>query len=182
MALLSQWLYEPMMKRALYNSGRVIQTASGQNGGQAIRGAVLKAAAEPGGLTLINALKYFPTEGIRLNLARALANWRQIQATADETLAVVDEIKQLSEAAAAAEPQINFAALADLTQPGPFSVTSRTVTLQDAGRNRQFPADVYFPENASAAPGSVPVVVMRFPIFFLSGLTLFFVIVLTIFY
>jgi predicted dienelactone hydrolase len=160
-AVLAQWLYEPMVERALLSSGRVIRTASGQNGQKAIRGAVLRAAAEPGGLTLINALKYFPTEGIRLDLARGLARWRELKATVDQTNTVVAEIQQLSEATAAVEEaQTDYAALPDLTQPGPFQVMSQTVILEDASRNRTFPVDVYVPENASAAPGSIPVVVI----------------------
>ena len=159
-AVLSQWLYEPMGERLLASTGEVIQTASGQNGQKSIRAAVIQAAAEPGGLTAINTLKYFPTPGIRLDLALALKRWRTLQAAAEETLAIVDEISQASTDAAAADPAVDYATLPNLTQSGPFSVVSQTITLNDTTRNRIYPADIYQPENLNAVTGPIPVLLL----------------------
>ncbi|MDA0267299.1 MAG: alpha/beta hydrolase [Cyanobacteria bacterium] len=84
----SQFLYTPQGEAILDWLGEIVQTAARLNGSRAIRGAVILAAADPdGGLNLINVLKWFPTQGIRLDLQR-------LSGVAD---AVVTELNETTE-------------------------------------------------------------------------------------
>ena len=47
-----------------------IQTESGQNGFYAIRAALILASADPQGLTLLNVMRYYPNNSIRINLSK----------------------------------------------------------------------------------------------------------------
>ena len=158
-AKFSQWLYEPMGERLLESTGDFVQTAGRQNGSLAIRGALLQAASEPEGLTAINALKYFPTQGIRLNLRVALRRWRAVQAAVDDTLEIVEYMRQASAEAAAADPRVDYATLPNLRQSGPLAVSVQTLNLNDTNRNRVYPADLYYPTHLNAVTGPIPVMV-----------------------
>ena len=165
--VLSQWLYSPIGERTLKFLGNFIQTSGHLNGQRALRASLILAAADPEGLTLINILKYFPTEGIRLKLDQILALVKDVKAEADQTDSVVAAITQLSEVAAADEPAINYAALPDLGQASPYGVVKQSLLLQDPSRKglweaayRTFPVDLYLPSNLDAVPGPIPVVVL----------------------
>ncbi|HEY9663724.1 MAG TPA: alpha/beta hydrolase, partial [Allocoleopsis sp.] len=58
----SQILYTPMGEAALRNLGTLIQTESRQNGFYGMRSAMIQAAAEPEGLSLLGFLRHFPTD------------------------------------------------------------------------------------------------------------------------
>ncbi|MEW6491383.1 MAG: alpha/beta hydrolase [Cyanobacteriota bacterium] len=83
----SQFLYTPIGETLLHRLGNVVKTEAGQPGFYALRSALILAAAEPKGLTLLNILRKFPTRGIRIDLERSLdiaselENWlnRQIK-------------------------------------------------------------------------------------------------------
>jgi predicted dienelactone hydrolase len=165
--VLSQWLYSSIGERSLRFLGNFLQTAGRSNGERAIRGAMILAAADPDGLSLINFLKYFPTEGIRLDFDRILTLVNDIKAEAAETDHIITEIKQLSETSAAAESALDYAGLPDLSQTGPYAVVKQTVLLQDTSRKglwgaeyRTFPVDLYQPANLNAVPGPIPVLVL----------------------
>jgi hypothetical protein len=69
---LAQFLYSPQGDAALKRLGQVIQPESRLSGSKAIRAALILAAAEPDGLTLLNFLRKFPTRGIRIDVERSL--------------------------------------------------------------------------------------------------------------
>ncbi|MGA7954005.1 MAG: alpha/beta fold hydrolase [Gloeobacterales cyanobacterium] len=157
---LTQFLYDPMGVRLLNYTGRFIQTSDRDNGQQALRAAVILAAADPKGFSAMRAIEYFPSQIIRLKLDVALASFEDFKAEVEETLDTVSKLKQVSLAAAATEPVVDFATLPNLTQLGPFPFVSEELKLQDVSRNRVYPADVYRPENLNAVSGSIPVMVI----------------------
>ena len=66
--VLSQWLYTPIGESTLARLGELFQTTGRQNGQSAIRSAIILAAAEPDGLSLLNLIRAITTGGMRLNL------------------------------------------------------------------------------------------------------------------
>ncbi len=155
---ISQWHYSPMGEDLLRFAGELMRTEGRLNGQRAIRAALL--AAADGEISLIDVIEHFPTRELRFDLNQVLTVVRQLEAEADETLAVVEAITQQSQADAAANP-INLAALPDLTQPGPYATRRISLTLQDPSRNnRTYPVELFVPENLAAVPGQLPIVVL----------------------
>lgn len=155
----SQWNYSPMGEDLLRFAGELIQTEGHLNGERAIRAALLAAAAD-GELSVIDVIEHFPTRELRFDLNQVITVVRQLEAEADQTLAVVEAVTRQSQADAAANP-INLAALPDLTQPGPYATRRISLTLQDPNRNnRTYPVELFVPENLAAVPGQLPIVVL----------------------
>jgi hypothetical protein len=70
---LSQFLYSSMGETTLRNLGQIVETGARQNGFYALRAALILAAVDSEGLTLLNVMRYYPTKSIRINLSRILA-------------------------------------------------------------------------------------------------------------
>ncbi|MEO1347728.1 MAG: alpha/beta hydrolase [Cyanobacteria bacterium J06635_15] len=173
--VLSQWLYTPMGDIFLASLGLLIQTQSGQNGQQALRAAMILAAADPAGLSLINIIRFYPTGGLRLNLPQILALSESLNVNIETTDRLVIAATQRSQAAAASEPAIDYRALPILAETGPFAVVQKSLLLHDSQRvstgtavadrasanssGRTYPVDLYLPEDLNAIQGPVPVMV-----------------------
>nr|WP_242028210.1 alpha/beta hydrolase [Pseudanabaena sp. FACHB-2040] len=161
---ITQFLYTPQGKFLLKQVSRVIQTPSRQAGFLATRGALILAAADPdGGLTLLNVLRHFPTEGIRIDVARGLAIVNLLNRTLGESSAAIQAIQLQSAAAAAQIPVEGQAAIAQtLVQLETEQLyTARVFDLNVPGL--QEPADLYLPEpipGTGASPFNRPVVVI----------------------
>ncbi|MBF2079215.1 MAG: alpha/beta hydrolase [Synechococcales cyanobacterium T60_A2020_003] len=63
----SQVTYSPMIERSLTNLGTVIRTEAGLNGFHAIRAALILAADDPDGLSMLNVIRFFPSPSIRIS-------------------------------------------------------------------------------------------------------------------
>ncbi|MBW4484746.1 MAG: alpha/beta hydrolase [Tildeniella torsiva UHER 1998/13D] len=157
---ISQWFDSPMGDRSLQFLGKLAQTEAGLNGRQALRAAIVAAAAEDGEISLLDIVRHFPTSSLQIDVAQGLTVARQVRAEAGATRAIVAAIKQQSEAAAMQEPSFDLAALPDLTQPGPYGSRQVSLTLVDASRSRTYAADVFLPQNLAALDGPLPVVVL----------------------
>ena len=155
---LSQWFNSPMGNRSLQFLGKLVQTDAGLNGRQALRAAIVAAAAEDGDISVIDIVRNFPTTSLQIDLSQALAIGRQVRAEVLETMAIVDTLRQESRAAATLPPALDLAALPALTQPGPHAIRQVSITLVDASRDRTYPADVFLPQNLAAIPGPLPIV------------------------
>lgn len=158
-AVLSQLLFTPTGEAMLQLTGRQIQTAASQNGAVAIRGALVLAANQPEGISLLNFLKAFPTPTLRFDLRLAVAQFRQATRTIRDIDAFLAAVQQISEQEAAGST-IDFDSLPDIRSTGPFTVSSQTLMLEDTRRERSYPADIYFPQNLDQIEGDIPVVVL----------------------
>jgi predicted dienelactone hydrolase len=157
----AQLAYSPIGETFLQQLGEVIQTQSRQNGFYAIRAALIQAAQDPEGITLINVIRYFPTEGLRINTRQVqelVQEFRILLEYQDATLRAIEQQAALE----ATEFPSDFTQLADLTQPGEFAVVRQTVTITDGDRpglngqsGRVYDTDFYFPQNV---PSSAPVI------------------------
>ena len=157
--VLSQWLQSPIGEQVLAGMGQLIQTQGHQNGQQAIRAAMVLAAADPAGLSLINMLRFYPTGGIRLDLPQILALSEAIETNIDTTDRLVEVTVQQSVAVAATEPMLDYQALPMLADIPQFDVVKQVLMLADQRRDRTYPIDLYLPADLSAVPGPVPVMV-----------------------
>ncbi|WP_031293898.1 alpha/beta hydrolase [Leptolyngbya sp. Heron Island J] len=157
--VLSQWLYSPIGELVLATAGQLIQTEGRQNGQQAIRAAMVLAAADPAGLSLINVLRFYPTNGIRLDLPQILALSEAIETNIETTDSLVQATIQQSVAVAATEPRLDYQALPMLADVPRFDVVKQSLLLEDRDRNRTYPTDLYLPADLSAVSGPLPVMV-----------------------
>jgi len=144
--------------------GNLIQLQGGINGFHGLRGALILAAADPEGLTVLNLIRKFPTN-IQLNTGLILRTARKFALLRRATDVMVAEMAKISATEAAAEQPIDFAALPDIRLPGSFGFEKQTLTLVDetrefpaaTGQKRQLRVVLYQPQRWR--PGKTPVVV-----------------------
>ncbi|MEG3893653.1 alpha/beta hydrolase [Microcoleus sp. Z1_A1] len=154
---IAQFLYTPQGEVLLKRLGRVIQTKARQPGFYAIRAALILAASDPEGLTILNVLRKFPTYGIRIDIARALGIANELTSLINRSNQTIAGVAQLSEAQAALEPTIPPAQMQQPQLPGPYTWKKSSVTLTSPNRNRTFDMDIYLPQGS---PQPAPVVVI----------------------
>lgn len=155
----SQSFYDPIGETSLRYIGRGIQTGKRQNGLYALRAALIQAAAQPDGFTLVDVLRQFPTQGMRIDLEVLLKGLQAGKRFFEETNQVIDDIQQLAQEPTEATIPIPTE-VPSLNNPGPFQFSMQTMTLRDERRNRVYPADLYLPEILDAPPASVSVVII----------------------
>ncbi|WP_058995963.1 alpha/beta hydrolase [Leptolyngbya sp. NIES-2104] len=161
----SQFLYTQQGEILLRRLGQVIQPESRDTGFFAIRGAVILAAADPEGLTLLNVLRKFPTRALRIDLQRSLDIAGDfgdlINRTTRATQTIADLASQENTSLPGNRP--------DLAARGPYGFERQTLRLVDRsrafvqalGRERVFPVDVYLPfARRQALPSAIPVIVI----------------------
>lgn len=149
----SQFLYTPQGEALLQRLGQIIKTESRQPGFYALRSALVLAAADPQGLTLLNVLRYFPSASVRVDLRLSLQMAEEIQSIVDQTneaIALVSEQSSIEVANTATK--VNYAQLPDLRRSGRFRWNKQTLTLEDKRRDRIFPADIYLPVTSRPSP------------------------------
>ncbi|WP_040654549.1 alpha/beta hydrolase [Rubidibacter lacunae] len=154
--LLSRLLNTDEGDRLLTVLGNTIEIQGGINGKPALRAAMIEAANEPGGLTVLGFFEQLPVN-MQINLEKAL--WRAKQAEylvgATERLVAVTKAIGLEEAEG--YPAVDFAQLPNPATPGSATVVRDRWDLEDPSRDRSFYVDVYRPQ--SQETGEIPVVV-----------------------
>ncbi len=152
----SQFLYTPSGETLLNRLGQVIQTESRQPGFYALRAALILAASDPEGLTLLNVLRKFPTRSIRINLQRSLQIAEELERVINQTNRAIALVNQQSAATAATQSPVDFSQLPDLQRRGTFTWNKQTLTLYDRRRARPILTDIYLP--STKAPARVIVI------------------------
>ncbi len=152
----SQFLYTPQGEFLLGRLGEVIKTESreAKPGFHALRSALILASAEPGGLTLLNLLRKYPSRSIHIDLARSLGIAGELEKLVSETNRAVAAVSQKSNTEAATiQPSLNLTQLPDLRRKGRFAVTSQEkLKFFDLARNRLLLTDIYLPNVQTPAP------------------------------
>ena len=141
----SQFAYTPQGEYVLGEIGKVFRTGARLSGAKGLRGAAILAAADDEtGLTLLNVIKRFPTPVLRVDLQQGLAIANQTSESFKQTRAALDLIEQLS-LQSVTEDFPEDQSLADLnqlaTQVGPFPVRRITTLVKVSSA----PIDVYLP-------------------------------------
>ena len=143
-------------ERLLDFFGRIINIQGGRNGKYALRGAIITAALDDQGLTLLNFLRQLPVD-VQLDVRKAIAFGKNVNLAVDATQKFAGKIAQLSTQEAQQASPIDFAKLPDLRQPGGFAFDEKTWNIIDRQRNRKFYVRVYQPKQWRA--GKTPVVI-----------------------
>ncbi|PSF30981.1 hypothetical protein C7H19_23435 [Aphanothece hegewaldii CCALA 016] len=154
--LLSRFFNSAMGSDLLYRLGKGINIQGGGNGKYALRGAIISAAFDPQGLTLLNVLKKLPVN-IEFQGERVLGFAREAKEVVRATEFLVSEMRSLDLEETKAESQINYATLPDIRKPGQYEVTQQVWHLTDPSRNRQFYVDVFIPQREGNS--QIPVIV-----------------------
>jgi predicted dienelactone hydrolase len=153
----SQFLYTPQGEFLLRRLAEVIKTKSRQPqpGFHALRSALILAAAEPGGLTILNLLRKYPTSSIHINLAESFAIAGELEKLVNETnraIATVTKQSNIEAEASTIEKPVNFSQLPDLRSQGRFRLQKYTFKFLDLTRNRLLLTDIYIPNVPKPAP------------------------------
>jgi predicted dienelactone hydrolase len=153
--LVSQITYSPIGEEVVQRLGDLLLTESRQNGFYAIRASLILAASDRQGLTVINLLRRFPSQTIRLNYTEGLRivdDLSQLFKKKDEVVAFL----QKEAIAQAANSPFDFSKQADLRSPGKFRWQKKSLELNDSSRNRRLPVDIYLPEAGSETTRKPP--------------------------
>lgn len=142
---IAQFLYSRQGEIILGRLAQIIETKARQPGFYAIRAALIKAAADPEGLTLLNVLQQFPTYGIRINSSRGFQLIDQLSNLIQQTGTAIAAVEQQSLTEVLGTSPPDFSQLPDLRQQGTVGYTQQTITLNDFSRGRTFLADLYLP-------------------------------------
>ncbi|MEH1850513.1 MAG: alpha/beta hydrolase [Nostoc sp.] len=146
--LVSQVTYSPIGEQLVKQLGRLLLTESRKNGFYAIRASLILAAADRDGLTVVNLLRKFPSNTIRVNFTEGLRivdDLSQLLRKKDEVFASLHK----EAIAQAATSKIDFSKQPDLRSPGKFRWQKKTFELNDISRSRRLPVDIYLPSAGS---------------------------------
>lgn len=158
---IAQFLYSPQGEAVLRQFGEIIDTKARQGGFYAIRSALILAAADPDGLTLLNFLEHFPTDGLRINSGRGLELVNQLSGFIKQTDRTVALIEQQARDSAIAAPGTKSTDLPrNLRLAGTVPYTRKSLDLVDQQREslqqeftrfitREIPTDLYLPQTST---------------------------------
>lgn len=155
---LANFLYSSLGESMLRDIGAVIQTDSRLNGFSALRGALILAADQPEGLTLLNVLQQFPTSIVRLNSVSALQRLGAITQLIEQTNQAVSLVEQQAMVEATTAPVLQIDHSLNPQQSGLLSWQVSTLLLEDRSRDRSVLVDLYVPTVPLAV--EMPVVVI----------------------
>ena len=151
---LSQVLYEPLGEIWLQRLGQVIQTDARQNGARGLRGALILAATDVGGLTLLNVMRRFPTPTLRIDSVEILDVVDTVVELVDQTEAAIATLQTQTQTEIRTGDTVDFSQSPDLTQPGSFTWQTQTLELQNTRRagSDTLPVDLYLPQTDDRVP------------------------------
>ncbi|WP_373479381.1 alpha/beta hydrolase [Geminocystis sp.] len=143
--LLSRVLNTEEAVRLLNYFGSVINIRGGSNGKYILRGALIKAAMEKDGLSLMNVIRNLAVD-VQINIPQALKYSEQIALVVEASELFAQEIANLATKEAKSAEAVGFSQLADIRQTGKIAVTNTTLNLYDTKRNRRFYVKIYHPK------------------------------------
>ncbi len=145
--MISQFTYSPLGEEIIRQLGELVETEGNQNGFYALRSALILAATNPEGMTVLDVLHRFPSQSLKLNLNQGLTLAKNFSNRLKQQEAAISGIKK--QAATATAVTVGFSQRPDLRQLGPLNWQKITLSLNDASRSRQFVSDIYLPQAAT---------------------------------
>ncbi len=141
----SRFLNSAIGERFMSNIGSLMTIEGNINGKYAIRGAIVQAAFEPQGFTLLGFFKKFPTN-IQFQGEKLLGFSKGVSLITQATDLLVDKMHQwTADESSLVKPPVDFAAMPDLRRPGKYQFTKEIWQLNDSARNRQLYVILYKP-------------------------------------
>ncbi len=166
---LVQFIYSPMVEALLERLGRAFYTAEGRNGKAAIRNAMILAASDEEGFSLINILRKFPGDVVYVDFPTLVQFTTELMMQVDYRHAVIGAIAQAATREASHDPDPFVSDVddedtpqPDWREPGKYTVEQDTVIVPvravrstDIGfvSAYDFAVDLYWPmERDTPAP------------------------------
>ncbi len=144
--LVSQFTYSKLGEKLLQRFGELLRTQKRHNGFYALRSALILAAADPEGLTVVNAIRHYSSGRIQLNLSETQDIIDNLSDLLKKRDATVVALQQTAAKEADTQPKIDFSQKPDLRLAGLFKWHKQPLTLNDRSRKRRFGADLYIPQ------------------------------------
>ncbi|MEL7036186.1 MAG: alpha/beta hydrolase [Cyanobacteria bacterium J06592_8] len=110
--------------------GRLLKTENDLNGSEALRLAIMTAATDPGGFSILNVIRKFPAENIQVDASLILELVEEFPILLGYREAATQAIIQEAETEAAAEPNVNLSEIVDLRVPGPYKLTKKEMSFE----------------------------------------------------
>jgi predicted dienelactone hydrolase len=142
----SQLAYSPIGERFLTNLGRAILTPSSETSLKVLRGALILAAAEPDGFSILGFLRALPQEQIRVDLQLSIQAFNAAAALLSTTQDVVASLAQSVTPIELREAWLRF------SESGPQQWQKTSLQFFNPQRQLQVPADIYIPLHAEEPP------------------------------
>ncbi|WP_071190486.1 alpha/beta hydrolase [Trichormus sp. NMC-1] len=146
-AVASQFLYTQQGEFLVRRLAELIKTKSRlpESEFHALRSAIILAAGEPEGLTLLNLLRKYPSSNIHINLADSLEICGELEKLISQTNHAIALVQQKSDLETATIPNVTLSQLPNLQTKGNFQAKKYILKFFDFNRNRLLLTDVYFP-------------------------------------
>ena len=164
----SQFLYTPTGEKFLERASELVTSKSGAGSVQALRSAMILAAYDSQGLTVLNMLQKYPDVGIQLDVAQGIEVFQNVRSLVQRTNAAILAIDRQSAMTAKSDKstQPRLQNLVALRQPGsyawdviPLALTdSRPERIALSGKPRSYEADIYLPRLGNSSPQPVIVI------------------------
>jgi predicted dienelactone hydrolase len=150
----SQFLDTQQGKFILQRLTELIKTSSHpqESEFQALRTALISAAAEPEGLNLLNLLRKYPQKSISIDVASGMQIAGELEKMISETEKAISTIIQASHLEAATISLENLLQLPELSNQPNLLTQKQTLQLFDSIRNRHLSTDIYIPNTLQPAP------------------------------
>ena len=155
---ISQISYSSAGSKLLKRLGQIIQTENSLNGFKALRAALIFAADDEQGLTVMHVIRQFPIETIQINLPLTLKLAKEKQEIFEKQTEVVANIRKLAESKTG-----NISALSTNFDPrnkGNYTWKLTTIPFQNPSRSQISSADLYLPNQPSNLSKKIPVAVI----------------------
>ena len=133
-------------KKILLNAGNLIQPHPTQNGLYGLRAALIGAAGEPEGLSLLNFLHHFPAKTVYINGQNTLQFAYTFVGLKERTQRAIARIERRATIEAKTEPDLDYSQQLDIRKPATYAWKRKTIYLKDAARKRSFSAYLYRPK------------------------------------
>ena len=155
---ISQISYSSAGSKLLKRLGQIIQTENSLNGFKALRAALIFAADDEQGLTVMNVIRQFPLETIQINLPLTLKLAKENQEIFQKQTGIVANIRKLAESQS--EKLAVKSIEADPREKGNYTWDLTTIPFQNPGRSQISSADLYLPNQPSNSSKQIPVAVI----------------------
>jgi len=157
LVMVSQFTYSDLGEHLLRRMGEIVQTESFLNGDRALRAALIFAAEDNAGLSIMNIIDQFPQRTIQINFPLAMEVLNENKHLFQQSNETIEALHQLSSAQAL--PILDWPA-PDPRTAGTYTWTVETFQFQNPNRTLASQAHLYLPTIPDAQPQSIPVIVI----------------------
>ncbi len=143
--LVSRILNTEEAERLLNYFGSVIEVQGGSNGKYLLRGALVQAAMEEDGISLLNVLDKLAVD-VQIDIAKILKYSSQVELIVKGSYLFNEEVANLETLQSQKGEKIDYDRLPDIRQQGNIPVAQETLNLYDESRDRRFYVELYYPQ------------------------------------